>query len=93
MSWVNREVRNIGQWATSLVGWVGRGEGKRERERGGERDVFHRTASHILCRLIVDEGMLVDPVAERSTRRGQQRWGRTTSLERCGRVASVRDIN
>ena len=52
------------------LGRQGRGK-EGERERGGERDVFHRTASHILCRLIVDEGMLVDPVAERSTRRGQ----------------------
>ena len=33
MPWVNGVVRKIGQWATSLVGWVGRGEGKRERER------------------------------------------------------------
>ena len=36
MPWVNGVVRNIGQWATSLVGWVGRGERERERERERE---------------------------------------------------------
>ena len=74
--WGSAEYRVVGDESCGL-GRQGRGkEREREREeerRGrGERDVSHRTASHIvLCRLIVDEGMLVDPVAERSTRRGQ----------------------
>lgn len=46
-----------------LVSWVGRGG-----RRG--RNVCRRTVSHVLLRLMVDEGMLSGPVAEGSIRRG-----------------------